>query len=88
MLMLSIDSIRPWVFWPKTRKKSGEKIISRRKNLKKWKKSGVGESSNDIDISIENLLTENEKTTFRIKNLRIKLIKQAQCREIDTFYIN
>jgi len=42
----------------------------------------------DIDISIENLLTENEKRTFRIKNLKIKLIKQAQCREIDTFYIN
>jgi hypothetical protein len=31
MLMLSIDPIRPWVFWPKTRKKSGEKIISEEK---------------------------------------------------------
>ena len=27
-----IDPINPWVFWPKTRKKSGKKIISKRKN--------------------------------------------------------
>jgi hypothetical protein len=32
-----------WSFLPKSRKKSGKKIISKRKNFKKRKKSGVGQ---------------------------------------------